>query len=166
MGATIAKRIAFGLIVAGLVAWWATAGTHQPHYSNTAGQGTLLQRTQLPPLDAAKGGPVPLPANTGDQPAVHYPAQPAAVEPPIGAPPAVTDRGPEATPQDPQLTHPAGTGGAVHDPMPGTPRYDQNPLSLPLPVCDAACLQRVIDQLTGGLPIPTPPIDVPPVTVP
>ena len=166
MSATIAKRIVFGLIVVGLVAWWATAQLHQPHYSNVPGQGALLQRTELPPLDAAKGGPIPLPANTGDQPAVHYDANPAAVEPPIAAPAPVTDRGPDATPQDPQLTPKPGNGGAVHDPMPGTPLFDQNPLSLlpQLPICDAACLQRVLDSLTGSLP--TPPVTIPPVTLP
>jgi hypothetical protein len=167
MGATIAKRIVFGLIVAGLAAWWATAQMHQPHYSDVPGQGALLQRTELPPLDAAKGGPIPLPADTGGPPATHYAPQPAAVEPPVAAPGPVTDRAPAATPQDPQLTPDPGDGAPVHDPMPGTSLFDQNPLSLlpQLPVCDAACLQRVLDQLTGGLPAP-PPVTVPPVTLP
>jgi hypothetical protein len=51
--------------------------------------------------------------------------------------------------------------------MPGTSLFDQNPLSLlpQLPVCDAACLRRVLDQLTGGLPAP-PPVTIPPVTLP
>lgn len=163
MGATIARRIGFGLVVVGLIAWWVIAQQTKPHYSDVPGQGVLLQRLELPALDTAQGGPIPLPPSAKDLNAVHYPAQPAAVEAPIAVPGAVTDRTPDGTAQDPQAGHQPGIGSAVHDnPMPGTPGFDQSPFSLPLPTCDAACVQRVL----AGLGITIPPIPIPPVVTP
>lgn len=125
---TIVRRAIFWVVVVAVVAVWAISQHHTKHYSNVPGQGTPLQRMQLPPLDTAKGGPIPLPPNTGDQPATHYPAQPATVEPPIGPPPPVTDRVPAGVPQDPQIRPQPGNGGAGSQSTGGSP---QNPLPVP-----------------------------------
>jgi hypothetical protein len=165
MSSTAARRIVIGLVLVAVVGWWAVSRMNQTHhYTDELGQGAALERTVLPPLDAAKGGPVALPDPGTGTPAVHYPAQQAAVLRPPAAPPAVAaDRVPDGTPQDPQRSHPTGTGGDVKDPMPGTASFDLSLLTDKLPLCDAACVQRVIQQLTGGLPVP--PV-VPPVVLP
>lgn len=158
----IVRRVMFGVIVVAVIAVWATNKLHHTqHYSDTPGQGAALQRTELPPLDASTGGPVPLPSS-GSSAAAHIPAQQAAVEPPIAAPPPVTDRSPDATPQDPQLGHQPGTGGGGGS-TPSGSLLPQLP-SLNLPICDAACLQRVLAGLAGGLPVTVPPVTVPPVS--
>lgn len=158
----IVRRAIVWVVVAAVVVVWATSHLDQTrHYSNTPGRGAALQRTVLPPLDASTGGPVRLPP-PGSSAAVHIPAQPATVLPPIAAPPPVTDRSPAATPQDPQLGYQPGTGGAGSGSAPSTSLLPQLPLSLNLPTCDAACLQRVLAGLAGGLPVTVPPVTVPP----
>jgi hypothetical protein len=47
--------------------------------------------------------------------------------------------------------------------MPGTAAFDASIITSHIPLCDAACVQRVIDQL--GLPPVVPPV-VPPVIPP
>lgn len=158
----IVRRAIIWVVVAAVVVVWATSHLHQTrHYSNTPGQGAALQRTVLPPLDTSQGGPVPLPSS-GSSAAAHIPAQPATVLPPIALPPPVTDRGPGATPQDPQLGHQPGTGGAGGGSTGSASLLPRLP-SLNLPTCDAACLQRVLAGLAGSLPVTVPPVTVPPV---
>jgi hypothetical protein len=156
MSSTASKRIVIGLIVAAVIAVWATTQLHgTTHYSNVPGEGAGLQRMVLPPLDASAGGPVALPDAGSGTAAVHYPAQQAAVDPPPAAPAAVAaTRVPDATPQDPQVVHRTTTGSAVHDPMPGTPSFDASIITNQLPICDAACVQRVLANLGAGIPLP------------
>lgn len=162
----IVRRAIFWVAVVAVAVVWATSHLNQTrHYSDTPGQGAALQRTELPPLDTSKGGPVPLPPS-GSSAAAHIPAHPAGVEPPIAAPPPVTDRSPAATPQDPQLKPQPGNGGAGSGSTSSASLLPQLPISLNLPTCDAACLQRVLAGLASNLPVPLPPVTVPPVTVP
>jgi len=160
---TIVRRLFFGIVAVAVVAVWATNKLNdKPHYTDTPGQGAALQRTQLPPLDTAKGGPLPLPgadAHTG----THLPAQQAAVQPPIAAPPPVTDRAPATTPQDPQLTPRPGVGSSGGQPTSSGPLLNLPSLTGLLPACDAACVTRVLTSLGGGT---LGPITVPPVTLP
>jgi hypothetical protein len=160
------------LLVVVLVAVVAAGATNKlsdkPRYSNTPGRGALLQRTQLPPLDTAKGGPIPLPPGDGHRSDTHYPAQQAVVQRPISASPPVTDRAPGATPQDPQLTPRPGVGSSGGRSTASGPLLDLPSLSNLLPACDAACVTRVLTSLGGGTlgPITVPPVSLPTVPTP
>lgn len=164
---TIVRRMLFGVVIVAVVAVWATNKLNdKPHYSNTPGQGAALQRTQLPPLDTAKGGPIPLPPGDGHT-GTHIPAQQAAVQPPVPAPPPVTDRSPAGTPQDPQLTPRPNVASSGGQSTSSTPLIDLPSLTSLLPSCDVACVTRVLTSLGGGTlgPITVPPVTLP-VTVP